>query len=120
MAYVQTLGDTIKDINERVKTDPEIKNALRKYNGRTLVLEVYEDATYVFHVSSSGVSLEVNPQSRPDDMYAGMDIKRANDLVYRQKVSKSDVILGKIKHKNISFADIEFVKKLFERKQKKS
>jgi len=118
MAYVKTFEDTIKDINERAKTDPEIREALRKYNGRTVVLKVYEDATYVFSVSSSGVSLKVNPESCPDDMYAEMDRKRADDLVYKQKVSLSDLAFRKIKHKNIKKSDIDFLKKLLASKQK--
>ena len=120
MTYVPKFEEAMRKLNERAKTDPKIKKSLGDYKGRTLVLEVYGDATYVFSVSESGVSFEVNPAKLPDDMYAGMDRERAYKLIHKREVSKSDVIFGKIKRKNIKIEDVKFVKDLFEDVQKQS
>jgi ubiquinone biosynthesis protein UbiJ len=112
MAYVPTFEDAIKKLNERAKTDSKIQEALRKYNGRVLVLSVQEDAVYVFSVSANGVSFKVNPESRPNDMYAEMDRSRADKLIRKREVSKWDVLFGKIKYRNISLSDIDFVKEI--------
>jgi len=112
MAYQQILGEDIGKLGERALKNPKIREGLVKYDGRTLVLKVQEDAVYVFHISKDGVSLEVNPPSYPYDMYAEMNIERADKMIRKGKVNPLDVVRKKIKHKNISMSDIDFIKEI--------
>jgi hypothetical protein len=99
-------------INERRLTDPRIQEALRRYNGRSLVFKVRKDASYVFHFSSGeGVKYELNPPKEPKSMYVEMDIDKAKKLVYRHTLGIMDVL--SIVHRNIKMADINFVRKIF-------
>ena len=97
--------------NEKAATDPNLQAALRKYAGRSLVLRVRNDATYVFRFSAEGVEYEANPSSLPNDMYAEMNMAQAKRLVYQQTLGLMD--LFSIKHRNISLDDVNFAKRLF-------
>ncbi len=112
MAYRQLLEEEIGKLGERALKNPKITEGLMKYDGRTLVLKVQEDAVYVFHISKDGVSLEVNPPSYPNDMYAEMNIERAEKMIREGKVSAMDFIRKKILRKNIKMSDVDFIKEI--------
>ncbi len=92
-------------------SDPRISDALRRYDGRSIVLKVRNDATYVFHISTEGVDYQVNPSSLPNDMYAEMDMPQAKRLVHHQTLGLMDLLT--IKHRNISMKDLNFAKMIF-------
>jgi hypothetical protein len=101
-----------EDELERIRSgNPEIQNALNRYDGRSLVLNVDDDGVYVFQISSHGIDYELNPQTIPNDMYARMDIGTARKLVYTQNLGFFDLL--RIEHRNIGMEDIGFIKQLF-------
>ncbi len=102
---------TTARVNSISGSDPRIKDALRRYDGRSIVLKVRNDATYVFHISTEGVDYQLDPSSLPNDMYAEMDMPQAKRLVYHQTLGLMDLLT--IKHRNISMKDINFAKMIF-------
>lgn len=112
ISYQKVFQEGIDKANQKAKTDPKIKSALEKYDGRTFVFNVTNDAVYVFKISRDEVKLEVSSPSYPDDMYLEMNKKRADKLVHHRQVSKVDVIFGNIKFRNISLEDVNFFKEI--------
>jgi len=112
MSYQKVFQEGIEKANQKVKTDPQIKSALEKYDGRTFVFNVTGDALYLFKISKDEIKLKISPSSYPNDMYLEMNKKRADKFVYHRQVSKLDVILGNIKFRNISLKDVNFFKEI--------
>jgi hypothetical protein len=102
---------TTEMVNSTSGTDERIKDALLRYDGRSLVLKVRNDGTYVFRISADGVDYQLDPDKVPDDMYAEMDMAQAKKLVNRHTLGFLDILT--IKHRNISMDDIKFAKMLF-------
>lgn len=102
---------SVAEVNSRLLSDPQTQQALRRYNGRSLVFRVRNDSTYVFYFSGNGIDYEVNPTSIPNDMYLEMDLGRARKLVYEQRLGIVDMLF--IVYRNITLADVEFAKKIF-------
>lgn len=112
MRFNRYFERAVAKINERRLSDPRIQQAIRRYDKRSLVLKVREDATYVFHISKDdGIKYEVNPEKEPNSMYVEMSVDIARKLVYRRTLGIIDAL--STKHRNIKMADIEFVKKIF-------
>ncbi len=110
MSYQEIFQEGVAKANQKAKTDPQIKDALEKYDGRTFVFNVTDDAVYVFKIFRDEIRLEISPSSHPDDMYLEMDKKKADNLVYRRHVSTLDIVFGRIKFRNISLKDVNFFK----------
>lgn len=66
MRYDEYFKEEISEVNEM--DSPEVEQALEEYNGRSIVLKVKGDATYVFNISKEGIDYELNPVPIPDDM----------------------------------------------------
>jgi hypothetical protein len=112
MLFHKRFEKGVAEINKRRTTDPRIKEALKRYNRRSLVFKVRKDATYVFYFSNSdGIRYELNPEKEPKSMYVEMDKDRAKKLVYRHTLGIMDI--SAIVHRNIKLADINFVRKIF-------
>jgi hypothetical protein len=112
MRFHKYFEKAVAKVNELRLSDPKIQEALARYDRRSLVFKVREDATYVFHISKDeGVKYELNPAKEPNSMYVELSIDIARKLVYRRTLGILDVL--STKHKNIKMADIEFVKKIF-------
>lgn len=103
--------EKIDRVNELKQSNEKIQGALRAYNGRTLTLEVKEDAVYCFKVQADGITYELNPADAPADMFARMNMTIAKKLILTQNLGLSD--LFSITHKNIRLQDISFIKSLF-------
>jgi len=110
LAFVSTFKNTLTYVNKRATSDAKIKEALKKYAGRSLVFNVVEDATYVFKITPEKIEFDVI--TLPEDMYVEMDLERANKLVYERTVSSIDIALGKIRWKNITMTDVNFLRNL--------
>ena len=111
MEFHNQFENAVAEINNRRLSESQIQQALSRYHGRSLVLRVRNDATYVFYISNDGIRYEANPTSIPNDMYVEMDLGRARKLVYHQSLGLLDIPF--IVYRNISLADIEFAKKIF-------
>ena len=103
--------ESVETVNSLADSDPKIQQALRKYDGRSLVLKVRNDAVYVFNISSDGVDYQLDPAKVPDDMYAEMSMPQAKKLVYKHTLGIMDVL--SIHHRNITMDDVNFAKMLF-------
>nr|MDO8134174.1 hypothetical protein [Candidatus Njordarchaeum guaymaensis] len=111
MRFHRKLEKAVAKINEKRLKDPKIQEALNRYNRRSLVFKVRNDATYVFYFSRDGVRYAVNPPKEPRSMYVEIDLERAKKLVYRQTLGIFDI--PHIVHRKIKMADINFARKLF-------
>jgi len=101
------------EVNRRAKFDKKIRDALRKYEGKTLVFKVIDDAVYVFAITAKEVKFTMSPPHYSgDDLYLEMDKERASRLVYEREVSIFDILFGNIKWRNITLADVNFFREL--------
>jgi hypothetical protein len=114
MEFSTKFEKAVAKMNEKRAKDPRIQEALNRYNRRSLVFKVRNDATYVFYFSRDGVRYEVNPSKEPKSMYVEMDLERAKKLVYKRSFGIFDVLATV--HRNIKMADISFARRLFEGK----
>jgi hypothetical protein len=53
MSFREVLQRGIDEINRAASTDRALKNALKEYDGRRVVLNIVGDMTYVATISSS-------------------------------------------------------------------
>ena len=112
MRFNKYFEKAVAKVNETRHLDPRIRDALRLYDRRSLVMKVRKDATYVFHISKTdGIRYEVNPEKEPNSMYVEMSVEIARKLVYKRTLGILDAL--STKHRNIKMADLEFVKKIF-------
>ena len=111
MEFHERFKNAVAEVNNKRLSDSQVQQGLKRYHGRSLVFRVRNDATYVFHISNSGVRYEVNPSSVPNDMYVEMDLGRAKKLVYNRSLGLLD--LPFIVHRNITMADVDFAKRIF-------
>jgi len=111
MEFHEYFTESVNTVNSLAGSDPKIQEALQRYDGRSFVLKVRNDATYVFNVSTDGVDYQLNPDTVPDDMYAEMSMAQAQKLVYKHTLGLMDLL--SIKHRNITMDDVNFAKMLF-------
>lgn len=111
MEFHARFQNAVAKINNRRLSEHQIQQALGRYNGRSLVFRVRNDATYVFYISNNGIKYEVNPTVVPNDMYVEMDLGRARKLVYYKSLGIFDIPF--IVYRNITLADVEFAKRIF-------
>ncbi|UCD96584.1 MAG: hypothetical protein JSV35_00585, partial [Candidatus Bathyarchaeota archaeon] len=62
----------------------------------------------------NGIILEMSPSLYSNDMYLEMDKKRAKKLILQRQVSGFDIVLGKIKYRNISMKDVDFFREVLQ------
>jgi len=105
----------VKEANQRATYDSEIQNALGQYHGRTVVLNVTDDATYMFIIYSDGVVYTFSPSSYAVDMYVETDRRTLEQLI-RREISAFEAIgmklSGRIKTRGIGVAEINLLQKL--------
>ncbi len=118
VAFSQLFQRGVEEINRRAVTDERIREALKRYAGRTFVFDVASDAVYVFRVSEGGISFGIHASytPHPSDMYLRMDAGRAKRLV-EKRITVADVLLGRltgrVEWRNISVGDVEYLRSLF-------
>lgn len=116
MSYNEFLQKSIDEINRRVESDSELKDVLKKYDGKRLVLNLMNDATYAINISSENVSLETSATSNEEDMYLEIDkevIKKILNQEMNMLQAASLLLTGKIKIRNIGMEEFDLVQKFF-------
>ncbi len=105
----------IDEINKRAKSDPSVKDVLKQYDGRRIFINIVDDTTYAFLISSEEVSLGTSKSANPEDMYIEMKRETIKKLFNREinpLQITSMVFFGKIKIKNIGTKEIDLVKNI--------
>ncbi|RLI28226.1 hypothetical protein DRO53_02105 [Candidatus Bathyarchaeota archaeon] len=112
MAFAERFNAGIRKLKEKLKEKPELAEALEEYDGRTLTLNVTDDAVYVFHISREGVTMEVSPEKPPEDMYLETSSKILGRMLDEKRVNPVDLLTGKIRWRNIGLREVEVVRRL--------
>lgn len=112
MAFQDLFGTAIAKFNDRVKTNADYQEVLREYAGRSLRIEIEDDTTYVIAFSANGASLAVSPTDPPEDMVLQTSKSILNRMIEERKVDPLDLLMGKIKVKNIGLHEVSLIKKL--------
>ncbi|MFH1328894.1 MAG: SCP2 sterol-binding domain-containing protein [Candidatus Bathyarchaeota archaeon] len=113
MAFRELLETNVAKFNDRMKTRSEYNQLLKDWNGRSLVLKIRDDLTYVIYINLEGLRLEISPQKIPEDMYLEMSTQLLKKMIDERKVNPMDVMMGKIKFKEISLQDVSKVRQIF-------
>jgi len=115
LAFDSMFKQGVREANQRSTCDSQVQDALRRYNGKTVVLTVTDDATYMFKIFSSGVVYTFSPSSYPVDMYVEMD-KQTLERFIRREINAFEAItmklLGRIKAIGIGMPEIDLIQKL--------
>lgn len=112
MAYFDDIfKQALEKLKEQSQSNSKIREALRKYDGRSLHLVIVGDAEYLFSVTSEEVDFQVNPEQVPDDIYLEMDLALAQKIIEERRFGIFDVL--RVKYKNVTGEDINLVKTLF-------
>lgn len=115
MAYREVLEKGINEANKRAESDKALKDVLRQYNGKRVVIDIVDDTTYAFSISTEGVSLITPTTSNPEDMYLEINSKTVEKILSRQIDSLkliSMILFGDIKMRNIGPKDIELIQRI--------
>lgn len=112
MAYFDDIfRQALEKLKEQSQSNSKIREALRKYEGRSLHLVVVGDAEYLFSVASKEIEYQVNPEQVPDDIYVEMDLALAQRIIEEKRFGIFDVL--RVKYKNVKTEDIDLVRTLF-------
>jgi len=116
LSYDDIVKESIERINERSKSDKELKRILKEYDGKRLVVNVVDDVTYAVNISSDGLSVDTSTTANPEDMYLEID-KDAIKKIVNQEInilSAATLMLsGKIKIRNIGAKELDLVRGFF-------
>ena len=112
MAFTERFNAGIKKLRDKVKHNPAFSEALEQYDGRSITLKVTDDATYVFHISKDGITMEVSPENPPEDMWLETSSQILKKMLDEKRVNPTDLLLGRIKWKNIGLREVGVVRKL--------
>lgn len=112
MSFKERFDNGIIKFNKRLQNEPQLRDVLKEYDGRTIVLKVTDDTVYVFYLSVDGLSLSVSPENCPEDMYLETSKEILQKMMDEKRVNVIDLLTGKIKWKNISLKEINVVKKI--------
>ena len=118
MRFHDIFSKGVEEVNRRMSYDSQIQNALLRYNGRKVVINVTDDATYLFTISSNGITYSHSPSSIPDDMYVETDSEIMNELIQGGIDAIRAMVLyatGRIKTKRIGVKEINLIRKLLGR-----
>ena len=112
MAFRERFEAGIAKVNGRIPSDPQLQQALEEYHGRTVTLKVTDDATYVFHISREGLTMEVSPETLPEDMYLETSSQILQRMLDEKTLNPADLLLGRIKWRNIGLREVNIVRRL--------
>jgi hypothetical protein len=116
LSYDDIVKESIERINERSKSDKELKQILKEYDGKRLVVNVVDDVTCAVNISSDGLSVDTSTTANPEDMYLEID-KDAIKKIVNQEInilSAATLMLsGKIKIRNIGAKELDLVRGFF-------
>ncbi|MCZ2845368.1 MAG: hypothetical protein O2U61_02560 [Candidatus Bathyarchaeota archaeon] len=115
MAFEKILNQIIDKVNERAKSDETLKNILRKYDEKRVIINIKDDTIYATKISVEEILLEKSMISNPEDMYVELDKKTAQKLICRNidfMQIMTMVLTGKIKIRNIGIEEIDLIKRI--------
>ncbi|WP_309493251.1 SCP2 sterol-binding domain-containing protein [Candidatus Hecatella orcuttiae] len=112
MSFKERFDNGIIKFNKRLQSEPQLRDLLKEYEGRTIVLKVTDDAVYVFHLSVDGLRMTVSPENCPEDMYLETSKEILQKMIDQKRVNVIDLLTGKIKWRNISLKEVNVVKKV--------
>jgi hypothetical protein len=118
MRFHNIFSKGVEEANRRLRYDSQIQRALVEYDGRKVVINVTDDAIYVFTISSNGITYTYSPSAIPDDMYVETDSEIMNELIQGRINAVRAVLLratGRIKTKRIRPKEINLIRKLLGR-----
>lgn len=115
MSFSEVLQESIDEVNKRAKTDDSLKEVLKNYDGKRVVLNIVGETTFAIAISSEGVSLTALTAPNSEDMYIEIESELAQKIVH-QEINPlqilSIILSGKIKTRNISIQEIDLVRRL--------
>jgi hypothetical protein len=112
MAYFDDIfKQSLEELKRLRESNSKIRNALQKYEGRSLHLVVGGDAEYLFSIDSGEIEYQVNPEQVPDDIYVEMDLPLARRIIEEKRFGVFDVL--RVKYRNVTGEDIDLVRTLF-------
>ncbi len=118
MAFERILNQNIDKVNERAKSDMVLKEILKKYNGRHVIINIKGDTIYTAKISAEEISLDKSVISNPEDMYVEFDKKTVQKLICRDidfAQIMAMLLTGKIKIRNIGIEEIDLIKRIIGR-----
>lgn len=115
LAFEKILNQSIDKVNKRAKSDGSLKNILKKYDGRRVIINIKDDKIYSVKISAKEISLEKSVISNPEDMYVELDQKTIQKLI-RSNIDfiqiMTMILTGTIKIKNIGIEEIDLIKRI--------
>jgi len=112
MAFQNLFETAIAKFNDRLKTNAEYQEVLREYEGRSVCLKIEDDATYLISFSTDKATLSVSPPNPAEDMVFQTSKSIMARMIEDKRVDPMDLLMGKIKVKNIGLHEVALVKKL--------
>jgi hypothetical protein len=116
MSFREVLQRGVDEINRAASTDRALKNALKEYDGRRVVLNIVGDMTYVATISSEQVALTTGAVADAEDMYIEMGHEIAQKLISQEMnpLQLSSMVLSrKVRIRNIGEREINLVRTLY-------
>jgi len=115
LAFEKILNQSIDKVNERAKSYEILKDILRKYDGKRVIINIKDDTIYAAKISVEEISLEKSGISNPEDMYVEFDKKTIQKLIFSNidfMQIMTMVLTGKIKIRNIGIEEIDLIKRI--------
>jgi hypothetical protein len=115
LAFERILNQNIDKVNERAKSDEALKDILKEYNGRRVIINIKGDTIYTVKISAKEISLDKSMTSNPEDMYIELNKKTVQKLIsldidFTQIMTM--LLIGKIKIRNIGIEEIDLIKRI--------
>lgn len=112
MAFQGMFFQGVEKINGLMKTNAEFQDLMKEYEGRSLVVKIKNDATYVVNITRPGLILLLSPKNIPNDMFFETTPEVFKRIIIDRKINFIHLALGKIKVKNIGPKELTILKKL--------
>ena len=112
MAFHGMFSQGIEKFNGLLKTNGEYQELMKEYEGRSLVVKIKNDASYVVNITRLGLVLLLSPKKIPNDMFFETSPDIFKRIIKDRKINFADLAMGRIKVKNIGPKELAMVKKL--------
>jgi putative sterol carrier protein len=108
----------VEAANRRLESDEQMKNVAAEYEGKKVVINVTDDAVYVFTISKEGIAYAASSSNVPGDMYLETDSQIMDEMI-QGKAGTMKILFwygsGKIKVNGIGPKEMELIRKLLGR-----
>lgn len=102
----------VEKFNNILKTNGEYQRLMKEFEGRSLVVKIRNDATYVVNITRLGLVLLLSPKKIPNDMFFETSLDIFKRIVQDRRINFTDLAMGRIKVKKIGPKELTMVKKL--------